>query len=197
MDLPARRQWAGTRFRLEARKQRIDRHRAQVFAGPGAYRYRARLHLLVADHQLVGQLLQAVLADLVGNFFIAQIGGDPESRGPQPFRQLLRIGGLALGYVEHRRLHRGEPERERAGVVLDQDADEALHGAHDGAVEHDQPLARVRLADVLRAQAPGHAAVHLHGAALPGAADAVLEVVLDLWAIEGALARQHVELHPL
>ena len=83
-----------------------------------------------------------------------------------------------------------EPERQRAGVVLDQDADEALHRADDRAVQHDRRVARVVLADVLGAEAPRHAEVDLHGAALPDAADAVLQRVLDLRAVERALARR-------
>src|SRR5439155_266471 len=41
-------------FRCKARKQRIDRHGAQVLAGTGANRDPARLHFLVADDKLVG-----------------------------------------------------------------------------------------------------------------------------------------------
>ena len=37
-------------------------------------------------------------------------------------------------------LHRGEPQRESAGVVFQQDAEEALDGAEHCAVNHDGPL---------------------------------------------------------
>ena len=79
--------------------------------------------------------------------------------------------------------------------MLDQDADEALERADDRPVQHHRRAAGVVFGDVLGAEAPRHAEVDLHRAALPRAADAVLEVVLDLRAVEGALAGQHVELH--
>src|SRR5690606_30986282 len=44
--------------------------------------------------------------------------------------------------------------------------------------------------DVLGTKATGHHEVDLHGAELPSAADRVLQVVLDLRAVERALARQ-------
>src|SRR2546429_296377 len=49
------------------------------------------------------------------------------------------------------------------------------------------------LAHVLRIQALGHGEIHLDGSALPLAADGVLERVLDLGAVESAIAgRDHV-----
>src|SRR5688500_18891918 len=72
--------------------------------------------------------------------------------------------------------------------MLDEDADEALERADDGAVEHDGRATRVVLGDVLGAQAPRHTEVDLHGAALPHAADAVFQRVFDLRAVKGALA---------
>src|SRR5687768_6075581 len=80
--------------------------------------------------------------------------------------------------------------------MLDVDAEKALHGAHDRPVQHDGDVAGVVLADVLRAQAAGHAEVHLHGAALPDAPDAILQRVLDLRTVERALARRNGELQP-
>jgi hypothetical protein len=40
-------------------------------------------------------------------------------------------------------------------VVLDEDADEALHRADDGPVQHDRRAARGILVDVFGAEAPG------------------------------------------
>jgi hypothetical protein len=43
---------------------------------------------------------------------------------------------VAVGDRQHERLDGRQPERELARVVLDQDADEALEGAHQRAVDH-------------------------------------------------------------
>ena len=40
-------------------------------------------------------------------------------------------------------LHRGEPQRECASIVFQQNAKEALDGAEHRAVDHDGPLLRV------------------------------------------------------
>src|SRR5438270_10482343 len=79
-------------------------------------------------------------------------------------------------------------------MVLDQDAEEALHRADDGPVQHYGRMARVVFADVLGAQPSRHAEVDLHRAALPDAADAVLQRILDLRSVESALSRRHGKL---
>src|SRR5260221_1029519 len=127
--------------------------------------------------------------NFIRNFLISQIRNGAKTALEKRNSDALRVVRLALGDGEHRELHRREPQREGPRVVLDQDAEKALHRADDGAVEHDRRVARVVVADVLRAEAPGHAEVDLHGAALPDAADAVLERVLDLWPVERTLAR--------
>ena len=58
--------------------------------------------------------------------------------------------------------------------MLDKNADKALEGAEDGAVQHDRRAARAVLGDVLRIETPGHGKIHLHGAELPDSPDAVL-----------------------
>ena len=74
--------------------------------------------------------------------------------------------------------------------MLDQDADEALQRADDRAVQHDGHLACVVGVDVLGAQASRHLEIDLHRPALPRATERVLEVILDLRPVEGALAGQ-------
>src|SRR4029077_17926850 len=75
-------------------------------------------------------------------------------------------------------------------MVLDQYAEQARDRADDRAVEHDRGVPRVVIAYVFGAEASRHAEVDLHGAALPDAADAVLQRVLDLRAVERAPARR-------
>ena len=49
------------------------------------------------------------------------------------------LPGISVGVGHDRRdhrLHRRQPQRELAGIMLDQDADEPLERAEDRAVEH-------------------------------------------------------------
>ena len=96
---------------------------------------------------------------------------------------------LRLRDVQHHSLHRRQPQRHRAGVVLDQDADEALHRADDRPVQHDRRFAAVVFGDDIRRRGAPAEEIDLHRAALPHAADAVLQRELDLGPVERALAR--------
>ena len=85
-------------------------------------------------------------------------------------------------------LHGAEPEGERALEVFDEDADEALHRAEDGAVQHDGLLVAAVLGDVLEVEVLRQLEVELQGADLPLAAERVLHLEVDLRAVEGAVA---------
>ena len=87
-------------------------------------------------------------------------------------------------------LARRQPQRELAGVMLDEDADEPLERAEDGAVEHHRAVLLAVLADIGGVEPVGQHAVGLDGADLPGAADRVGQMEFELGRIEGALARQ-------
>jgi hypothetical protein len=83
-------------------------------------------------------------------------------------------------------------KRDVAGIVLDQDAEEPLHGAADRAVDHDRRLLFAVLVDIERAEALRQVEVHLRGAALPVTANGVAQGVLELRTVERALARVDV-----
>ena len=74
--------------------------------------------------------------------------------------------------------------------MLDQDADEALERAEDRAVEHHRAVLLAVLADVAGVEPLGQHRVGLDRADLPGAADRVGQVELELGRVESALARQ-------
>ena len=70
-----------------------------------------------------------------------------------------------------------------------QDAEEALHRAADGAVDHHRRLLLAVGVDVEGAEALRQVEVDLRRAALPVAADRVAQHVFELRPVEGALAR--------
>ena len=75
------------------------------------------------------------------------------------------------------------------GIVLDQDAEEALHRAADGAVDHHRLLLFRIGADVEGAEPFRQVEVDLRRAALPFAADGVAQHIFELRPVERALAR--------
>ena len=80
-----------------------------------------------------------------------------------------------------------EPIGERSGVVFDQDPHEAFHAAEDRPVEHDGPVFRSVVSDVTHVEFLGHLKVELDRPALPGASDAVLQMIVDLGAVKRAV----------
>src|SRR5271157_2395931 len=75
-----------------------------------------------------------------------------------------------------------------AGIVLDENADEALQAAEHGAVDHDGRVLGSVLPDVKGAKPLRKVEIELHGAALPVPTDGIAERVFELWSVERALA---------
>ncbi len=72
--------------------------------------------------------------------------------------------------------------------MLDEDAEEALDRAEEGAVDHDGLMALAVFADVFELEARGKVEVELHRGELPEAAEDVDELDVDLGAVEGGFA---------
>ena len=62
---------------------------------------------------------------------------------------------VAVGDGDDHDLHRAEPDRERAAVVLDEHAEEALHAAQQRPVDHVRPVLLPILADVFQVERSG------------------------------------------
>ena len=107
----------------EAGKQGIHGHRPQILTAAGTHGHLHSLHLLVADDQLVRQLLQAMFSNFIGYFLVTQIRSDAQAGRPEPRLDLPGIVRLPVRNVEDDRLDGGKPEWQGAGVVFDQNAD--------------------------------------------------------------------------
>ena len=79
-------------------------------------------------------------------------------------------------------------------MLLDQDANETLQAANDGAVQHDRSVTCAVFPHVLGVQPLGHGEIDLHGAALPLAPDRVFQRVFNFGAIKSAVAGRNLEL---
>ena len=71
------------------------------------------------------------------------------------------------------RLHRGQPGRQPAGVMLEQNAEEALERAENRPMQHHRRALGAVLIDVMRPEPPRHVQVDLQRAALPVATDRI------------------------
>jgi hypothetical protein len=86
-------------------------------------------------------------------------------------------------------LDRGQPSREGAAIVFDDDADEAFNRAEDDAVEHDRLDLLALFIDIVAAEAVREVHIELNRAALPSPAHRIAELEVELRAVEGAVAR--------
>ena len=101
---------------------------------------------------------------------------------------LLGILHVPVGDRDDHGLHRRQPDREGAGEVLDEHAQEALGGAGHGAVQHHRRVLGAVFADVGAAQAGRLDEVHLDGGELPLAAQHIAGHEVGLGAVEGGFA---------
>ena len=87
---------------------------------------RARLRFFVPDHQNVRQLLQGEIANLRAHLFVAMIDFHPQTGVLQRRLYLFRVFQMPFADGHNPHLHRRQPERESAGIVLHQHPKEPL-----------------------------------------------------------------------
>ncbi|CAB4795771.1 unannotated protein [freshwater metagenome] len=81
--------------------------------------------------------------------------------------------------------------------MLEQHTEEALYRTEQGAVQHDRLMPVVVCAHVFEIEPIGQIEVALNGAELPGAADGIFHVDVDLGAVERSVAVLHLVLQPM
>ena len=128
-----------------------------------------------------------MLTDFIRDFLVAEVQFDPKTLILQRFGHRSGVFGLRIGDIEHHHLHRGQPGRQRARALFDQDSDETLQAADDGTVQHHGPMAGSVFPHIFSIQALGHREIHLHGAALPLAPDSIFQRVFDLRSVKRAV----------
>ena len=129
-----------------------------------------------------------MLADLVVDLLVAEVGLDLETGIAQQF---CNFAAVIIGFRRNGgddNLQRRNPQRHMAGEVLDQDTEETLHRAADGAVDHHRlGLFRVAI-DIEGTEAFRQVEIDLRRAALPFTADRVLQRIFEFRTVESALA---------
>ncbi len=144
--------------------------------------------LFVAHDEDIGGFLVGEVADFGVHLFVAGIDFNAESGGIELGLDRARVVVMPLGDGDEADLDGCEPEGECAGVVLNEDAEEALDGAEEGAVDHDGLVAFAVFADEFEIESGGEVEVELDGRELPETAEDVDELEVDFGAIEGGFA---------
>ena len=137
------------RLHLEASDKNLERHGPEVFTAARTHGHCPSLLFFVSHYHLVRELLQAMFAYFIGNFFVSQIHHGTPPGDPQGRRNLPGVVGLVLGDVLHHHLLRRQPHREGSGKVLDEYPEKPLHRPDDGTVEHDRDVPGVVLPHIL------------------------------------------------
>ena len=165
-------------------RQHLLRLAAEPAQGHGAV-----FRLLAADHGQHRHVGQAVLAHLGVDFLVGQVGFAPPARRRRTRRQPPAAYSSASETIVATTACTGASQSgKRAGILLDQDAEEAFEAAEDRPVQHHRPVAGAVLADIFGVQPFRQVGIDLQGAALPVAADGVAQHEFQLRAVERALA---------
>src|SRR5688500_16205820 len=167
--------------------KRVDRLRSQIAAGAAPHRYCTVGRLAIAYHQHVGNLLKLRLTDLISNLLLALVDLRPQTRFREPLAHACGVRYVSVGNRQHDRLHRREPQRERPGVVLDEDRDEPLEAAEDRAMDDHRPMFGIICAGVLQIEVFRLHVIELNRRALPLAADRIGHIEVDFRSVERAV----------
>ena len=143
---------------------------------------------LLPDDEHVGDLLELRIADFRPQLLVAAIHFDPQAGLPELGRGVVRVIQKLFRKGQHDGLHRRQPDRKRAGEVLDDDGDEALQRSEDGPMDHDRPMLGVVRADVGQLEPLRLRVIDLHGAELPRATDGIGHLVIQFRPVERTLA---------
>src|SRR5690606_32857853 len=115
----------------------VDRDAVVLASVTEAEAHGSRVAVLGAGDQLEGHLGEGVRADLLLHPLVGYIQFGPHTVGAQPVDDVAEVVGELFGDGHTYHLHGREPRRERAGVVLEQDGEEALDRTEQRPVDHD------------------------------------------------------------
>ena len=101
-------------------------------------------------------------ADLVTDSLVARIELDPHRCGHQAIAHVSSIVEVAVCDRQDAHLLGRQPDREIAGIVLDEKRHHAFHRADDGPVDHHRTVRLAVLPDELQLEPLGEQEVELH-----------------------------------
>src|SRR5574341_648069 len=144
-----------------------DAHAAQVGSVASTHRHGSTLNFPVAGHQHERDFGFLGFPDFEPDLFVAQIRLRSEASGFQLCHNTGDIVPLIIGDREYGSLNGSEPGRECAAKMLDQNAEEALDGAHQCSVNHNRLMHLTIFTDVPQFKPFGIIEVDLDRGTLP------------------------------
>ena len=132
--------------------------------------------------------MELSLTDFVAYLLAAGVNADSESHHIELLTDFLGIAVELVGYRQNLDLLGSEPQRERAGKVLGDNADEALDRTENNAVNHDRAMLLAVRTGVFKLEALGQLHIELDGAALPCSAERIGQMEVELRSVECAVA---------
>ena len=173
-----------------------DRDAVLLGAVAVAERDRAGRDVVGAGDQHERHLLLLGVADLLLHAIVGSVDLDPDALLGKGCCDTAQVVDVLLADRDADDLHRREPGREGAGVVLGQHREEPLDRAEQRAVDHHRAVPLAVAALVLELEPLGQVEVELDRRHLPGAPDRVARLHRDLRPVERSAARVGDELRP-
>lgn len=150
------------------------------------------IDFFLSDDEHIRHLLHFRLTYFVSNFLAAVIEEGTDAGIFEHLRDGFGVGDEGVGDGKDSDLDGSQPSGEDAGEVFDEDTDETLIGAEDGAMDDDGTCDGIIGGDVFELEAFGELEVELDGCALDLPPEGVGECDIDFWAVEGAIFRFEV-----
>ena len=137
---------------------------------------RTGFDIAVAGQQHERHPLVGVVDDLLGHPVIAGVHVDSDPVRFELGCNVFQVRNVAVGNGNADHLHRRQPGRESAGVVLGEDAEEPLDRPEQRSVDQHRALARTVGGGVFQLEAIRHVEIDLQRGHLPTAAQGVLDL---------------------
>src|ERR1039457_897695 len=176
---------------LHHSKQFFDPLILELAAVSDAEGDRARSLLLLTHDEEGGNFLELAMADLRAQLFALDVVRRAQPGLSQLSQNLLPVFVELLRDRNAPHLLGREPEREVAARVLDEDAEETLERAEDGAMEDHRAVFDAILRDVVQVEELRQVEVALDGAELPRSSKGVVYTEVDLRSVERTVARRY------
>lgn len=170
-------------------------HRSQVALFTATHRDNAGFGLAAAEHEHIGDLCQGGLADLGADFVIGPVTFGAEAGGGELGKGFFGDRELGVGDRHHLYLDGGQPRGEGSGIMLNENAEETFQRAEQRTVHHIGLMLLAVFAGVGKVETLGKVEVELNRAELPFTPKGILDLHVDLRAIEGATAFVNVVGH--
>src|ERR1035437_9061848 len=187
--IPAKRT-LGDRF-LHSLDESFDVLVLVLVAAANSQRNRAGFLFVLPDDQQRGDLLQLPIPDFRTQLLIPEVARRAQACLSQLSQNLFPVFVELLRNRDDPHLLGGEPEREVAARVLDEDAEEPFERAENGAMEDHRAVFDAILRDVVQVEELRQVEVALDSPELPRSSKGVVYMEVDLRSVERTVARRY------